>query len=161
MKVFVTYDSNNLNGQRTVLRVQTLASVHGLEVELPYRTKLPARVAIHPETATRIQRADFVVWMTGSAPDAAVNGELRVAVAANKPILAIYEGPWSQPLVIKDYPNFKGVPVEHAEQAMQTITAFAHQHALGKSKKQKAESADALIALGLVGLGLWALTKLK
>jgi hypothetical protein len=161
MRIFITYDRNDAEGQRAALRIQTVGSVHGLEVELPYRVFAPHLLdALHPETVARIQRADFVVWMSGAFADSVLQAELRVAMAAHRPILALYNWAWQAQPSIQGYEAFTAVGVSGQDQDMVgTITRFAEEHLKAESKKKRKEGVSALVGLALVGAGLWALSK--
>lgn len=55
--IFISYNPNEEIEQNTALRMQTIASLYNISVELPARQQIPAKAKISSETQNRIARA--------------------------------------------------------------------------------------------------------
>ncbi len=156
-KLFVTFSPDDVRAERAALQLQTLASIYGVTLELPYRSGRSVG-PLHPSTIERIKRSDVVLVLSGPTANRRVQQEVKVAVDAGKVVAVLYEPG-------KSTPGFMGVePIavsyESPHETMAAVQNLLIQQRTAKRPTKK-ETADngALLALLGIGLGLWVLSQ--
>lgn len=144
---FVSHSTNN-EERVFVYRLQTLASASDIRVLLPDRTgKL-----VTESTRARIRAADLVIAFLISSRSTHVSQELGVALALDKPILAVLRKGARKPAIRKiswiDYDPAKGF----AEVEQKILSALRTQSVT----KGESQSAALVTILGLALLALLA-----
>ena len=159
-RIFVTYNPNVAIEQNTALRLQTIANLYGLTVDLPSR--LSGNGLINTETKNRINNSDFVLALSLYKMEQEVNSELGHAIAKKKPILAIYQEGIGKNIDFTGYPvDEVSLDINDTEAALHNIANFIQtKFKQNKDKDQNAKNIAILgIALGM--LALWSLNKEK
>lgn len=159
--VFVTYNKNSEIGENTSLRLQTLSSLYGFNVDLPYRTN----PTINLETKKRINKASFVLsFSTDSDQTDNLIEELKFADSKSKPIVIAYNKDHQKPVIpIKgNNVEFFKIDFYDIDNSIKNIAAFLDKN-LTQSVTKKTNSSDdglakILIALGIGLLAAWALS---
>lgn len=161
--VFVTYNKNSEIGENTSLRLQTLSSLYGFNVDLPYRISN----TINSETKKRIENASFVLCFS---PDNFTSGnlihELTYADKINKPIVIAFDKNNLEPKIPISGSNVKFFPVNFydIDDAINEIARFLENVSKPKSitnhsnKNPNDGLAKVLVALGIGLLAAWVLS---
>jgi len=155
--IFITYNTGSSVEKNTALRMQTIASLYGISVELPMRP--PAkRIKASPESIERISRSNFVLAFCLGNLSKQLQSELHEAVRLNKRIIMLYED--SSKVDFKGYKHVKEVFLDYhnPEAALHEVASYLSPQNNGNKKK----SDDNALGVGLVmaGIGLlvfWAL----
>jgi hypothetical protein len=170
--IFISYNPNKEIEQNTALRMQTIASLYNLSVELPSRQQMPAKAKISSETQNRIARSAVVVAISLYKMSPQLQAELQFAMQENKPIVVLYDEKKGKNIDFGAYNKVKEINIDfnNTDEALHQIAPFlksiSQQEAKNnQSEKQSAESTNenglviGVIAIGLGLLALWALAK--
>ena len=160
--VFVTYNKNSEIGENTALRLQTLSSLYGFNVNLPYRIN----ETVNSETKNRIDKASFVLCFS---PDNFLSknliAELSYADKINKPIVIAFDKNYLQPKIPVSGKNVKFFSVNFydIDSSINQIASFLEEALKnGKVKNNTQNSNDGLakvlVTLGIGLLAAWALS---
>lgn len=160
--VFVTYNKNSEIGENTALRLQTLSSLYGFNVDLPYRVN----ESINSETKNRIKSSSFILSFS---PDNFISNnliqELSYADKINKPIVIAFNKFHTQPEIPVDGSNVKFFPIDFydIDNSINQIAEFLEEALKNNSvnhfnEKQNDGLAKVLITLGIGLLAAWVLS---
>lgn len=164
--LYTTYNPQNDIEQSTALRMQTIASLYNITVELPARAYTKENV-LSLETTQRIERCGFVLALSLNKMSATIRAELQHAVSQNKPIIVIYDKKVGKTIDFKNYAHVKEVYIDfnNTEIALREIADFLQKDSVTPAHTHNVltKNDSALgIALGVINivLGLLALWSL-
>lgn len=161
-RIFITYNPDHRIEEATALRLQTIASLYGLEVELPDRIGVGAE----RNTEERISRADYVVAFILRNPLRKAKEEINKAIELKKTLILIYDRSVKRPLSIANYPNLFESTIDfsqgNAEDALHKVSEFIRDRhpATKKNTLKLSEGEKSLLALLGIGLGIAGLAAL-
>ena len=151
--VFVTYNKNSEIGENTALRLQTLSSLYGFNVDLPYRINN----TINSETKNRISKASFVLCFSPDdfTSDNLTN-ELAYADQINKPIVIAFDKNYSKPMIPVSGKNVKFFPIDFydIDNSINEIARFLEKTLKTKSVRNNTQNSNGGLAKVLVTLGI-------
>lgn len=169
--VFVTFNVSADFEEATALRLQTIAGLYGVPISLPYR---PDRTAPHLtiETQRRIQDAWCVAAFSLSPLSDLMRQELQYALSAGRPVMIFYGEHSGKNIIFQDSDIVQEIFLDfsHQDRAInQAIEFLQRMQAGGRIASSQTAQEDsgvtntgaAVIGIGLLLLGLWALTKDK
>jgi hypothetical protein len=149
--------------QSTALRLQTIATLYGLRVELPDRIGPAAKA----NTRERIARASYVVAFPLQGLSSVVKEELEYAASIGKTILVVYEKRIGSRVKFKEYPRARYWPIdfdgEPTDKVLSEIAQFIKSDQVQPPKSSLGEKhnadtgSNALLAFLGIGLGILAL----
>lgn len=137
--------------------MQTISNLYGISVELPFRINLTSS-NIHPETANRIARADFVICISLRHPSEVLKSELVAALNKKTPIVIIFDSGTGNPLPgLKDENIFQvGIDFRKNNQddILHNVAIFLKDHIAKKKTESATKTGLAIlgVALGLLFL---------
>ncbi|MEA3495237.1 MAG: hypothetical protein U9R42_04300 [Bacteroidota bacterium] len=156
--IFITYNKNSEIGENTALRMQTLQSLYGLKIFLPYRLHSKS---ISNETKIRIEKSRFILAFSIDKFTETLKEELEYALAKNKPVVVIYDEQQGKNIKFNKNKNVEEVYIDYynTDEALHQISDFLRTKFSNAEKKQTENA----IGIGLVAIGLgllvnWALT---
>jgi hypothetical protein len=164
--IFITYNPSSDIGQGTAFRMQTIAGLHGLKIELPARNANSSLIST--ETKRRIESAVAVLIFIAENVSEKVNAEILHAQKKKKPIIVISEN--NIKINKGSYPNIElfRFNKHNPDQTLHDVVMFIKNvHTLGSNntptkKKQISKEASGIITAVLgIGLGMLALYSLK
>ncbi len=161
-KVFITFNPNKTIEENTAMRLQTLSSLYGIEVNLP------ARFASYEITKERIKKASIIVAFAMSNPESEILKDLKTAIDSKKTILIIYDKKQNEKIDFGDYQNLKKIKIDYhnSNQSLEEIAQFLN-NALKQNQTQQKNKYTLdntilpILAIGLGLLSLYAFTKNK
>jgi hypothetical protein len=158
--IFLTYNPKVTLEQSTALRLQTIANLYGLRVELPDRMGASAVES----TQQRISRAAYVVAIALKPIAPAVKEELNYAAQLGKTIIIIYDEHASKTVNFRNNTNVIQTPINFnspdIEQVLHKVSSFIAEQQTKNTDIKGADNNDAdksLIALLGIALGALAL----
>lgn len=167
--LFITFNPNEHTEQNTALRLQTIAHLYQISVELPTRMGVRGSQPSE-ETQARIQRAGIVLAICLEKMSPLLRNELTYAMQQQKTIVVLYNKINGERIDFGDYQHVREVHIdfEQTDKSLQEVAAFLQSELHKKAKAEaaaeakKAQEQNAMI-LGLVGIGLgllalWAFT---
>jgi len=155
-KVFLSY-SLDPSEEALAWRLQTLAAAHGVEMFVPRRGGTPSQQKAYANEAMKaINRSDCVLAIITGRTERAVEGELKHALAEQKPVVPIVRSDLvGHPLLARFPQLFTFSPADNPGNLETQVVEFLKQQRLSKEKQQ------AMGALVSVGLGLLLLYSLS
>jgi hypothetical protein len=168
--IFISYNPAQDIEQNTALRMQTIASLYNLSVELPARQQMPAKAKISSETQNRILRSAVVVAISLYQMSPQLQAELQFAMLQNKPIVVLYDEKKGKNIDFQDYKKVKEINIDfnNTDEALHQIAPFlksiSEQSAKNNAKQTKESNTEngliiGVLAIGLGLLALWGLAK--
>jgi hypothetical protein len=163
--IFITYNPSVPTEEATALRLQTIAHLYGLWVELPDRLGAGAEL----NTRQRIQRAGYVVAFPLHFLSDQVKSELDYAISCGKTIILVYDRKIGKTVTFHQSNNifetFIDFENQNTDQVLQEIASFIrNKHAAEPNAKQASggltTTEKSLLAFVGIGLGIIALAAL-
>lgn len=159
--IFITYNKSSEVEENTALRMQTLSSLYGLTVNLPFRLQSQD---ISSETKKRITNSRFVLAFSIDDFTDTLRQDLDFALTENKPIIVIYDTNKGRNINFPNNANVEEVFIDYynTDDALHQISKFLKARFVELDKNQKKNENALGIALVAVGLGLlasWALAE--
>lgn len=161
--IFITYNSLSKREESTALRLQTIANMYGVNVEIPDRYGVGAAT----NTLQRIKRASYVIAFPLQSLSEEVKRDLDNAIASNKTIIVVFDSRNGRTVEFKDYKKVKEVPVDfvnqNVDEVLHQISDFirkSHSQTTKTKPSSLTDSERGLLGLLAAGLGLLALAAL-
>jgi hypothetical protein len=162
--LFITYNPKEDIEQNTALRMQTIAHLYALSLELPARM---AAKNITSETQQRIARSSVVLAISLTKMSKLLQEELAYAIEQNKPIVVLYDKKKGKTINFGAYKNFKEIHVDfnQTDQALHEVASFLKETVKNQEAQSKKKSdSETGVLLGVLGIGLgllalWAISK--
>ena len=163
--IFITYNPNAPIEEATALRLQTIAHLYGVLVELPDRLGAGAESA----TRQRLQRAGYVVAFPLQHLSEKVKSELDYAISQRKTIIMVYDKRIGKTVEFNGYANLFETKIDFEQQntddVLHDIAKFIRERHTPASnsthnKPVLSSTEKGLLAFLGIGLGIVALASL-
>lgn len=160
--VFITYNPGAYQEESTALRLQTIASLYDLAVEIPYRPNI-SDGNVHSITRERIGHAALVVALTLTPLQRQMQAELDAAISRKKKIAVIYDTSVGRNLNFRSYSNvieqFVDFDNDDTDDALHAIAEFMKSETQDIANRKVVNQTLAVLGIGLGLLALHELTK--
>ncbi|MEM8893057.1 MAG: hypothetical protein AAGC88_00685 [Bacteroidota bacterium] len=157
--IYTTFNPNMPVEQNTALRMQTISSLYGFQIETPARGLTNGSI-ISEETKLRISRSTFILVISLNEISEAVLNEVKLAKEKKKPII-ILQSKHATPLNL-NYKSAQSFVLDYAntDKTLHDISEFLRS-VINQSVKEHKQSSNVgltVIGVGLTLLALWALS---
>ncbi len=159
-RIFVTYNPNVAVEQNTALRLQTIANLYGIAVDLPSR--ILGSTVINDETVRRISKSNFVLALSLYNMGQEVSHELGAAITKKKPIIALYQHGVGKNIDFQNYVNVSEIYLDlnNTDTTLHEIAVFIDTQ-FKQNKKETNTTVLGVLGIALGMLALWGLSKEK
>jgi len=112
--IFVTFNPGAYEEESTALRLQTIANLYDLRIEIPMRPFGASKI-VHSETIERLKRAEVIIAFCLGKLSPTLRAELNEAIALNQSIVVVYDKLKGKPVDLGNYPKIKWFELDFAE----------------------------------------------